>query len=187
MNARIRTLPGRTIATIDRINGHLAVQDARQRARVKGGAAAEDLLEACHDACLACGVAYVHKVETPYRITGVHGAARTIVYTARPGTDYAGVMLDLTRRKVAVECKSDADPNGPVYLREVKPHQRTALDAAHAKGDVAVLAIVLGTGAGRTLYAVSWAEARDRVALRAKELKEHRVTPGTPYLGWWSR
>ena len=166
-----------------------------QSGRAKGGRDAEAFVQAFHDACARAGVAYVHKVPTPYVIERRNPGDGTFVgrYSRRVRTDYEGVMLDGTRhrdgspRRVLAECKSDADPRGKLYLRELREHQRNALEGAVARGDVAVLLVVLGAALQRQLYAVPWRVARAHDVLTVERLAPWRVRPLEPYLRRWSR
>lgn len=166
----------------------LETQDAAQGDRVKGGQKSEALVESLHDLCASMHIAYVHKVPTPYVIVG-HGKGGTFHarHSKKTGADYRGVMLDGSQRSIRAECKSDADPAGRVYLRELRPNQREDLDAAHARGDVAVLLVVLGRGLQATAFAVPWSEARECVGLGPAELRPWRVRPGEAYLARWVR
>lgn len=159
-----------------------------QRARARGGRDAEAFVEVFHDACLAAGVAFVRKLPTPY-VVERRNPDGTFVgrYTRRTKGDYEGVLLDGSKRKIAAELKSDADPAGKLYLRELRDHQRAALEAAAARGDVAVLLVVLGAGPRRALHAVPWSVARECRVLTAADLAPWRVRPCAAYLEHFAR
>jgi len=165
----------------------LAAQDALQAERVWGGKDAEELVAAHHDLCLAADVAYVHKVPTPYVVVGRRGPVFHGKYSKKAGCDYRGAYLDGSRTphgralQVHAECKSDADPHGAIYLRELRDVQRDALDAAEAAGHCALVLCVFGRGPRRVFYAVPWWE------VRMLEDAGHRALRGELLTGWGVR
>lgn len=169
-----------------------------QRAR-KGGSAAEDLWDVCHDKCRMLGVAYVVHLPVPYKVTRSLGDSRFLgLWTGRALSDYQGIMLDGTNRVVCAEAKStitlslDLGADGTRTPNErptgLKPHQRQALYEAHLRGDVSVV-LVTFRGALRTrMFAIPWEDCEGgRRVLRVDALHPHEVEFGSAYLQRWMR
>lgn len=172
----------------------LTATSGHQRAAAKGGLDAEEILARLHAECLRTRVAHVVKKPTPYVVLKDLGRGTfTGRYVKAPGTDFFGVMLDHSAnnrgdpRGVYVECKHVEGAGDPFYTRNVRESQVEQLDASVPAGDVGLVCVFFGPLVLCDLYAVPWVVARGRVALRAAELREHKVRPGSAYLARFAR
>lgn len=151
----------------------LALQSGHQRARKKGGDAAEDALAGHLDACRRRGIADVVKVPTPHKvIRRTAGASFVGVYTAKAGIDYRGCMSD--GRAVFIECKRASAAR--FYLSAVTELQRAELDFALA--GVSLLAVVFRG----VPYVFPWAWARGQVRIDLDQHPDYRLHPLRPFL-----
>lgn len=172
----------------------LTTTSGHQRAAAKGGLDAEDIRAGLHDECLRVRVAFAVKKPTPYVVLQDLGkGAFKGRYVKAPGTDFHGVMLDGSSnnrgepRRVFAECKHVQGTSDPFYTREVRESQVEQLEASVPAGDVGLVCVFFGPLVLCDLYAVPWVVARGRVALRAAELREHKVRPGSAYLARFAR
>jgi penicillin-binding protein-related factor A (putative recombinase) len=160
-------------------------RNSRQRGRARNGNEVEATVDQLNAWCLAAGVAYIHKVATPYLVVrnnpdGTFTARRV----KKPGCDYAGVFLDGSKRRVVVEAKGVEAPDGRFCLSKIRESQRAQLEAYAARGEGAVLLVVRGPA--HEAFAVPWTVARTLVSLGDAELAPWRVGHATPYLARWA-
>lgn len=145
---------------------------ADQRARVRGGASAEAIVEAQNAACRMMKVADVYKIPTPTE--GANGARR---FSKRSTMDYGGWLRG--GRGLAIEVKSC--PGGAFYLAGVEPHQREWLDRAHGAGALALLVFVHGKPL-HAVYPVPWASVRGAIRVDMADASAWRARDGETYL-----
>lgn len=133
---------------------------AGRRARATGEKT-EDALDAQHRVYAAQGLAYVVRLPTPMRVLGAvtRGQCRA-VFERRSSVDYLGVVH--TGRAVAVELKRRAGKR--LAVDDVEPHQWHALAEVERMGGLALVVVVLDTGAWACRASRMRADADERGA-----------------------
>lgn len=154
----------------------------RQRRSAITGRDSEAAWSECHDASLAAGHAYLHKVPVPYVVVRHLGAQQVIQPRARTACDYQGVMLDGTRRRVFAEAKATQEVDGRIVRSKVKDHQAATLDAAVKAGDVALVLLAWGEGLLARFAAVPWDVARSMPSWSFGQCAQWQVKRGQAYL-----
>lgn len=163
-------------------------QQRVSRRAAMSGRDAEKLWLPSHNACESRGIAYVHKVDAKTRFTG----GKTI-FVAKGGSDFRGIMLDGSLRRVHAECKSSCDAE--IDLR-TKPRsgltaeQREDLESTHQRGHVAIVLLVWFYTPIPTMVAMPYGLTDHGTAVfryNQRECQEHRVDFGEAYLSRWYR
>ena len=133
---------------------------AGRRARATGERT-EDALDAQHSVYSAQKLAYVVRLPTPMRVLGAvtRGQCRA-VFERRSSVDYLGVVLP--GRAVAVELKRRAGKR--LAVDDVEPHQWHALAEVERMGGLALVVVVLDTGAWACRASRMRADADERGA-----------------------
>lgn len=182
-------LPAGTPVIVDaRGHLHLTSQDGRKQASntraARHGRDNEEWIDAINARCFAEGIAYVHRVSTPFRTISNDGARFTAVRSAKQGCDFRGVMLDGSKREVRVEAKALAE-NRWFPLKEIRDSQRADLERCDRSGGVAVL--LLSVGPKRDLWAYSWRTIRGLIESGYKRIQPvcGNIAPGECYLARW--
>lgn len=164
----------------------MAPQNAQRKASI-GGRDSETWWSECHRACLDAGIAYVHKVQVPYRVVGMTREGQVIRHSEKTGSDFEGVLLDGTKRRIFAESKSSSDDVIRLGSTHggLRPKQLERLRAVHEQGHVAI--VLVRFRAVDRAFAIPWEHCEDgSLACRVRSLRgEWEVDAREPYLARW--
>ncbi len=147
------------------------------------GMVLEAHLDRLHKLYAAQGRALLFKVPTPVQITGRRAGIK-VSAERRPAVwvDYSGTLMG--GLAVAIEAKLCTGVERSFPLRNITPHQRQTLSAAHAMG--AVSAVYVRGGFLRAiddyLVPASYIDALAKKSFRWEDVQHFRVPPGKSWL-----